>query len=97
MLTEVDASIKSRRAKCAIRERWIQGSSTQENSLHHRLKHKKKSIRFKKAVEGDLADPVDVRKAMLDADPVLKALDPHRVLCNMCNKVRSYYHPPYLP
>jgi hypothetical protein len=93
MLTDVDVSIvESRRVKCGICEQWIKGGNNQEYSLHHWLKHKEKCIGSKKAIEVELVDPIVARKAMLDADPDLKVLQPHKAFCNICNEVSSYYH-----
>jgi hypothetical protein len=73
LVTDIDASIESH-AKCTIRECWINSSGTQEYSLHHWLKHKKKCIWIKKAMEAEFMDPVDVWKVM-DTDPDLKVLE----------------------
>ncbi|KAF8581543.1 hypothetical protein K439DRAFT_1236578, partial [Ramaria rubella] len=43
IVNDPDAAIvEPRRVQCGICERWIKGSSTQEYSTHHWLKHKKK-------------------------------------------------------
>ncbi|KAF8519590.1 hypothetical protein BU17DRAFT_89700 [Hysterangium stoloniferum] len=97
VLVDVDASIvESRRVKCGIYERWIKGSNTKEFSLQHWVKHKKKCIRHKKALEAEPADPADARRTILAADLDLKSLEPHSALYNMCDKVGVYQITPYL-
>ncbi|GJJ11558.1 hypothetical protein Clacol_005792 [Clathrus columnatus] len=85
------AVVEPRRVKCGICERWIKGSNTQEYSLHHWLKHKKKCLRNKKALLADKSELIETRKSLLEADPDLTAVEAHRVLCNICKKASNHY------
>lgn len=86
------AIVEPRKVKCGICERWIKGSNTQEYSLHHWHKHKKKCLRNKKALLADKSELIEARKALLEADPDLTAIEPHRVFCNICKKVSCYFN-----
>lgn len=82
------AIVESRRVKCGLCDRWIKGSTSQEYSAHHWLKHKRKCMRLRTDVTDRSSEPVDARKANLEADPTVNILEPHRALCGICNKVR---------
>lgn len=89
MLSDPDAAVvESRKVKCRICDRWIKGSSTQEYSLHHWLKHRKKCIRNNKdAAIKQQFESVDNRRALLEKDPDVKELQTDRAFCNKCDVV----------
>jgi hypothetical protein len=84
------AIVEPRRVKCGLCERWIKGSNTQEYSSHHWLKHKRKCARLRADVTDGSSEPAEARKAQLEADPTVNILEPHRALCNICNKVKCF-------
>ncbi|KIJ34804.1 hypothetical protein M422DRAFT_262990 [Sphaerobolus stellatus SS14] len=84
MLEDPDAAeVESRRVKCGICSRWIKGSNTQEYSLHHWIKHRKKCARNKRP---ELSEGAEERKIELEADPDIKTLEVYRAHCGLCNK-----------
>jgi len=91
MLDDPDAAIvESRRVKCGICDRWIKGSNTQEYSLHHWVKHRKKCARNSKggSVE-ESQEVVAARKAEMEKEEDIQGLEAHRALCGKCGKVNN--------